>query len=157
MIALKKNLAMTNETETLARLRELNAKRYQGKNGKYYVESFSAYTPHGEAAIGWEWLIMSDDEESLMAQNLKECEANFFAAAPEMMQLLEAKIKECEELKVEKEAWLGNLKIDDLPPEGERTKLQEWQAAYAALFQRLNNLNKKEILEAEGFGFLNDT
>lgn len=41
-------------------------------------------------------------------------------------------------------ALKGELKLEDLPPEPERTKLDEWQACYAALFRQMNEAVAKQ-------------
>jgi predicted nucleic acid-binding Zn-ribbon protein len=42
------------------------------------------------------------------------------------------------ELEQELAALKGDLHIEDLPPEKERTKLEEWQACYSSLFRQMN-------------------
>lgn len=41
-------------------------------------------------------------------------------------------------------ALKGDLRLEDLPPEGARTKLDEWQACYAALFRQMNEAIVKQ-------------
>lgn len=43
-------------------------------------------------------------------------------------------------IKQERDALMDKLRLTDLPAEGVRTKLDEWQAAYAALFNQLQEV-----------------
>lgn len=56
------------------------------------------------------------------------------------------------ELQQERDAALGILSIDDLPPEGQRTKLDEWQACYAALFRQIHPVMKENRRLKERLG-----
>lgn len=57
-------------------------------------------------------------------------------------------------------ALKGELKLEDLPPESKRTKLDEWQACYAALFRQMQEAITQQapLLEAvrEAYAFLDN-
>lgn len=98
--------------EAVKRVAELDAKRTPGE---YYVEGIAAYTPNGESLERMGFMVMLDDKESILAQELWEKDANFFAASALMARTIAELMRQREMSREAIEASIAALGRHEAP------------------------------------------